>query len=95
MVGSSITMTSCSDKEKKFGGIVYTGPTKENAYIIIEQNDTDILHKGDFYKSVDGTMNGFELRCGEGFFSNADCSVYEEEPKENRYDEVCEECIYN
>lgn len=92
---TAASMTGCSDKSKDFGGTHYMEPTLENTYIIVDQNDKDILHKGDFYKSYSGTMNGFVFYCGEEFFSNADCSTHSEKPKDSLYDEICEECFHD
>ena len=64
-----------------------------NGYIIIEQNDKDILHKGIGYMDADGPTNAFVFDCGEEFYSNAEYSAYYEEPKAERYDEKCEDCF--
>ena len=68
-------------------------PTIKDGYIIIEQNDNDILHKGSFYKAAQGNTNGFKFACDEEFQSNADFYGYYEEPKAELYDKKCKDCF--
>ena len=87
----SSTLTGCSTQSVDAEWIGQ--PTNADGYIIIEQSDSHILHKGNFYKSSQGNSNGFNFNCGEEFQSNADFYSYYEEPKESRYDKKCEECF--
>ncbi len=73
----------------------FTGALVEDGFIIIKQNDSQILHKGDYYRDTDGPNNGYQFDCGEDFYSNAESSVYFKHPKADRYDEKCEECFAN
>lgn len=91
-VMSTATLTGCGnegtvDKHYLGGGVVHDG------YIVIKQNDSHILHKGDYYRANDGETNGFRFDCGEDFWSNAEHFASNEEPKPERYDEKCEECF--
>ena len=67
----------------------------KNVYIILDQNEKDILHKGDFYNSIKDADNKFDLKCTKGnhIITNADFSVMENQPDEDLYDEKCEDCF--
>jgi len=87
----SSTLTGCATQSvdaEWFGQ-----PTTDDGYIILEQNDTHIMHRGDYYKSSQGNSNGFNFACGEEFQSNAHFFSYRTEPKEDRYDKKCEKCF--
>lgn len=72
-----------------------------DAYIILEQNDIDILHKGnmgilfsDGYRSGGpSTVYNYSFNCGEQVVSNATNSISTKMPKEERYDKICEDCF--
>ena len=65
-----------------------------DAFIVLKQNDIDILHKGhaqcDSYSTAAICV---KFNCGEIVISNADYSISVKMPKESRYDEICEECF--
>lgn len=73
----------------------------ENAYIILEQNGVDILHKGDMdVLYVDGGYDGgpttdynYKLDCGEETITNTKHQIFAKAPKAERYDQKCEDCF--
>ena len=67
----------------------------DDGYIIIKQNDSLILHKGDYYRDGNGGTSGFIFDCGEDFWSNSEHFASNEEPKAGRYDEKCKDCFSN
>lgn len=85
------TLTSCGDQS--FADSRIGGNDNEDCYIIIKQNDSHILHKGDYFLDVDGSAHGFKFNCGEDFVSNAEHFVSPQTPKEDRYDIKCEDCF--
>ena len=62
-------------------------------YIVIEQNDIYILHKGDMSLPGSSSDRVYIFDCGENYVSSADHSIYNEMPKEERYDQICEDCF--
>ena len=75
--------------------------SNENVYIVLEQNEVDILHRGNVKEIfVDGIYAGgpathyqFSFDCGEKTKTNTKHQIFEKEPKTERYDEKCEECF--
>ena len=93
---TTATLTGCANGSEKPKGTVkdeFIGCKNKDVYVIIKQNDSNLLHKGDYYRDMDGNSNGFVFECGEDFWSNAEYSTYFEEPKAERYDEKCEDCF--
>ena len=93
---TTATLTGCSDNSNKTVDEDFMGtPEIKDGYVIIKQNDKDVLHKGDYYRDYDGSSHGFKFDCGENYFSNVEHSAYYEKPQSERYDEKCEECFSN
>ena len=75
----------------------------EDSYIVLEINDTDVLHKGkvEFLRSSIGNsgvymgFNAYEFDCGKTYTSNAQSFVSIDMPSEEVYDEICEDCFKN
>ena len=90
-VVTTATLTGCAREsvDEMFVG----DPHVNDGYIIIEQNDKDVLHKGKYFRSNDGSSHGYQFDCGEDFYSNAEASAYFKHPKADRYDEKCEDCF--
>ena len=88
---TTATMTGCAREsvDENFMG----DPHINNGYIIIEQNDKDVLHKGKYFRDDNGSSHAFQFDCGENFYSNVDASAYFKRPKADRYDEICEDCF--
>lgn len=89
-VVSTTALTGCAGEsvDEMFLG----DPHVKDGYIIIEQNDKDVLHKGKFYRTQ-GSAHGYQFDCGEDFYSTADSSAYFKHPNSERYDEKCKECF--
>lgn len=97
MATSVGAMAGCDGDElysDNYGGV-------ENAYIVLEQNGIDILHKGDMgVLYVDGGADGgpttdynYKLDCGEETITNTKHQIFAKEPKVERYDKKCEDCF--
>ena len=67
----------------------------KNVYIILDQKGKEVLHKGDFYDAVGDSDNKYALNCmnGKHVLTNNKFSVMENQPKEDYYDEICEDCF--
>ena len=103
-VASILTLSGCSSDKKKEAETnrniykVYSdidaGHWAKDLFIVLNQNDIDILHKGSAKASYhcNSTIN-VVFDCGEMIISNADYSISITMPKESRYDEICEECF--
>ena len=103
-VASILTLSGCSSDKKKeaetnrtisgaFNRFEQGHPTYD-LFIVLNQNDIDILHKGSAEVSYHCTSTiKVEFDCGEMIISNADYSISITMPKESRYDEICEECF--
>ncbi len=92
---TTLTLASCSDTNLQDS--FYDGVTDK--FIVIEQNDTDVLHKGSM-----GVMSGrtgktsttdynYEFDCGEKTISNSEHQIFDNEPIAERYDVKCEGCF--
>ncbi len=97
-VVSTATLTGCGAESSKtesevlqksnYGGV-------KDAYIILEQNDKDILHKGSMgVLFTDGYNAGgpntdynYKFNCGEETISNGKHQIYSVKPKAECYDE--------
>ena len=92
---NTATLTGCGNNEGIVESYFVGEGTVNDDYIIIEQNDVQVLHKGDYYRGAKGGTNGFVFDCGEQFWSNAEHYASEDAPKADRYDEKCEDCFVN
>lgn len=90
---TTATLTGCGNEKGSVDDYYLGDGIVDDGYIIIKQNDVQVLHKGDYYRGNNGSTNGFVFDCGEDFWSNAEHFASNEEPKAERYDEKCEECF--
>jgi len=102
-----ITITGCEKKQKDYNknekvseqtaGYYFDG--LEDVFIVIEKDNKQILHKGDIDAlPIRGGGNScvkYSFDCGQEFISNNNYFVYDNQPNEQQYDEICEDCIKN
>jgi len=102
-VASVFALSGCSDGDEKSNTVEeqeneYCCHELDDVYFVLKQNDKDILHKGDMDILV-GVRNGglvgekFMFDCGETLITNEPFSAYDTKPKEERFDEICEDCF--
>ena len=65
----------------------------EDVYIVLEQNDVDVLHKGNMGVLKYTTDYNYSFNCGQGTVSNATHACFSEMPSEYHYDKICEDCF--
>ncbi|MBO5910524.1 MAG: hypothetical protein J6Q15_03345 [Clostridia bacterium] len=95
------TLTGCSDantettNDNKDAFYLYSSAYigADDVYIVLEQNDTDILHKGNIGALRNTNDYNYSFDCGETTVSNATHALYSEMPKDSHYDEICEDCF--
>ena len=103
---SATALTGCAyTKEKDEREIDHTDCEEydiiRNSYIVLEQNQIDVLHKGDMTTLfTDGYYAGgptpsckYYFDCGQKTISNANHQTYNKEPESKYYDEKCEDCF--
>ena len=82
------------------------GSTWYDSYICFQQKDEITLHKGDIYYIIHDSrsdpkadpwtgMTKMEFDCGKEIISNYNYSVSYEQPSEEDYDKICEDCFGN
>lgn len=73
----------------------------DDAYIVLDQNETDVMHKGtmsvvfcDGYNAGAPSTNfKFDFNCGQKTSSNRRYQTFNTEPEEEFYDKKCEDCF--
>ena len=93
-------LTGCSNSNKtdekpysvdKLSGSYFSGLSDK--YIVLEQNDVDVLHKGNMGVLRKTTDYNYSFNCGQGTISNATHACFDEMPSEEHYDKICEDCF--
>ena len=94
LTGCSDTSTEITNDKKDSFDLYSSGYVgADDVYIVLEQNDIDILHKGSIGALRYTTSYNYSFDCGETTASNATHALYVEMPKDSHYDEICEECF--
>ena len=96
---SNSKMTNNDKNARDLYSLAYIGV--DDTYIVLEQNDVDVLHKGNMgvlftdgaYAGGPTTDYNYSFDCGEVTISNATHALYEEMPDETQYDKICEDCF--
>ena len=101
--GVMVAAAGCSEDDQITEGRAVMNSECKNVYIVLQNGDKKIVHKGDFvpvFYSGTGSFSagtGFvdlKLDCGKNYTTNADCYIYNNKPeKEEDYNTVCEDCF--
>ena len=75
-------------------------PDTTHGYVVLDINDTEVLHKGNIRHIGDGMKSGgftgvaeFRFKCGKNYLANTNYFIYDKVPEESEYDQVCETCL--
>ncbi len=105
---SASVMTSClkqteeeTNVEREYNNYCKEYGIVEDAYIVLQQNEIDVMHKGNMsVLFTDGYNAGgpsnnykFKFECGNTINSNGSHQTYDIEPNEDFYDIKCEDCF--
>lgn len=95
-VGTASVLAGCDGEKTDSGNLIYSITSLSNAYIVVNENGVDTLHKGTLIERAWGNSYGgamtpiLKFNCGKELQTSQFIAYTQGCPSEEKYDEVCD-----